>query len=234
MKQWRTKSGYTITRVVAGRSNVFLITGGSTTILVDTSLRSAWKKLDGRLKGMGIGTLDGLVLTHAHYDHAENAHLLQRLYGAQVFVHSNEVFYLATGNNTVPHGTNKPVDLLVRMFAKAFLRLKRYNPCACDVEVDDGLDLSDYGFNARILHTPGHSPGSMSVIVDDEIALVGDCLFGVFPWSVLPPFAGDTAQMIRSWGRLLDTKCRLFLPAHGREKTRKQVQAGYDMRRQGS
>lgn len=213
---------------------MFLIAGGSARILVDTGPRSAWKKLDRRLKGMGIGKLDGLILTHAHYDHAENAHMLQRLYGAKVFVHSSEVFYLATGNNTVPRGTNRLTGLMVRLFARGFTRLNRFHPCACDVEVDDGLDLSDFGFNARILHTPGHSPGSMSVIVDEEIALVGDCLFGVFPWSVFPPFAGDTGLMIKSWGRLLDTRCRLFLPAHGGEKTRKQVERGYDKRRQGS
>jgi hydroxyacylglutathione hydrolase len=230
MKQWSTKSGHTVTRIVSGRSNAFLLENGTAHVLVDTGPGGAWNLLDARLKQLGLRRLDALILTHAHYDHAENANRIKQLYDAPVFVHKNEVYFLANGDNPVPRGTSRAVDLLVRLFARTFMRFKRYEPCACDVEVGEEHDLSGLGFNARILHTPGHSAGSMSVIVDDEIALVGDCMFGVFPRTVLPPFAGDTAQMVRSWGRLLETKCRLFLPAHGREKTRLQVQIDYEKR----
>jgi hydroxyacylglutathione hydrolase len=57
--------------------------------------------------------------------------------------------------------------------------------------VDSKLDLKDYGFNAYIIHTPGHTIGSMTVVIDDEIAIVGDSMFGIFKWSVLPPYAND-------------------------------------------
>jgi len=59
--------------------------------------------------------------------------------------------------------------------------------------------------------------------VDDEIALVGDTLFGVLPRSVWPPFADDPARMVQSWGQLLETPCRLFLPGHGREIGRERL-----------
>jgi hydroxyacylglutathione hydrolase len=88
------------------------------------------------------------------------------------------------------------------------------------------------GFNATILHTPGHTPGSMSLIVDGEIALVGDCMFGVFKGSAFPPFALDTRQMIESWGKLLDTGCRLFLPSHGTSDSRELVERDYNKRKQ--
>jgi hydroxyacylglutathione hydrolase len=231
MKQWSTKSGCTVTRIVSGRSNAFLLASGAAHILVDTGPRGAWNLLDARLKQLDLRRLDALILTHAHYDHAENANRIKQLYDAPVFVHKSEVYFLANGDNTVPRGTSRPVDLLVRLFARTFMRFKRYEPCACDVEVGEERDLSDLGFNARILHTPGHSAGSVSVIVDDEIALVGDCMFGVFPRTVLPPFAGDPAQMVRSWRVLLDTGCGLFLPAHGREKTREELQIDYNKRK---
>ena len=231
MKQWSTKSGYTVTRIVTGRSNAFLLGNGAAHVLIDTGLRSTWSMLEERLKRLGVRKLDALILTHAHYDHAENANRVKRLYGAPVFIHKSEVFFLANGDNTVPRGTTVAVDLLVRLFARTFMRFKRYEPCACDIEVGEEHGLSGLGFNARIVHTPGHSPGSQSVIVDDEIALVGDCMFGVFPRTVLPPFAVDAGQMVRSWGRLLETKCRLFLPAHGREKTREQVEQDYVKRK---
>ena len=47
--------------------------------------------------------------------------------------------------------------------------------------VDQYFDMKALGFNGYILHTPGHSPGSQSIIIDNEIALAGDSMFGIFP-----------------------------------------------------
>jgi len=66
------------------------------------------------------------------------------------------------------------------------------------------------------------------VIIDDEIAIVGDAMFGVFRGSVLPPFALDLGLMTESWKRLLDTGCSIFLPAHGTKRGREVLQRQYD------
>ena len=92
---------------------------------------------------------------------------------------------------------------------------KDNNDILCFEAVDQYLNLQDFGFNGYILHTPGHSPGSQSIIVDNEIALVGDAMFGVFPGSIFPPFADNEEELITSWGKLIQTGCRLFLPSHG-------------------
>ncbi|MBN2843477.1 MAG: hypothetical protein JXM68_10325, partial [Sedimentisphaerales bacterium] len=49
-------------------------------------------------------------------------------------------------------------------------------------------------------------------------------MFGIFPWSVFPPFADNVKQMTDSWGKLLETNCRLFLPGHGTANKRPLVQ----------
>ncbi len=64
----------------------------------------------------------------------------------------------------------------------------------------------------------------MSLIVDDEIAIVGDAMFGIFPGSIFPPFGDDKLQITQSWKLLLETGCRLFLPAHGTANSREQVE----------
>lgn len=230
MKTWETKSGYKISRVLAGRSNVFLVAHGGKNILVDTSPGSRWKRLDEKLEDLGVERLKALVLTHSHYDHAGNAARLQKLYGVPVIIHRSEAPFLAAGENIVPKGTRFPGRFLVDCWGKRFSRSIVLDPCRADILVDEGLRLDDLGFNAFILHTPGHSPGSISVIVDDEIAIVGDALFGVFPWSVMPPFAADAREMVASWGKLLQTKCRLFLPAHGSANSREQVLRDYHKR----
>jgi hydroxyacylglutathione hydrolase len=89
-----------------------------------------------------------------------------------------------------------------------------------DILVKDSFGLNTFGFNAFVRHTPGHSSGSISVIIDNQIAIVGDAMFGVFKNSVFPPFADDIKQMVLSWGELLETGCTSFLPGHGTEKDR--------------
>jgi hydroxyacylglutathione hydrolase len=62
---------------------------------------------------------------------------------------------------------------------KLVQRYLRYTPADCDILVEERYDLNDLGFKGYIIHTPGHSPGSISVILENEIAIVGDTLFGV-------------------------------------------------------
>lgn len=231
MKTWETKSGYKITRVLAGRSNVFLISNGKNNILVDTSPGNRWKKLDRRLRRLHVERLDALVLTHAHFDHAGSAARLQDKYEATVIAHIAEGPCLARGENTATGGTNALTRMIVGSLGKLFARRVHYEPCRPNIQVDSSFDLGEFGFKARAVHTPGHTDGSLSVIVDEEVAMVGDAMFGVFPWSVFPPYAADAGQMVASWGKLLATHCRLFLPAHGTANSLQQVRKDYDKRR---
>ncbi len=231
MKSWETKSGCKITQVLAGRSNVFLLSNGGKNILVDTSPGSRWKKLTRRLRRLQVNGLDALILTHAHYDHAGNAARVQEKYGAQVFVHRLEAAYLTKGENSMINGTNVFTRFIASHLAKNFAPLANFKLCRPDILVDAICDLAGFGFHAYIMPTPGHTAGSQSVIVDDEVAIVGDAMFGVFPGSVFPPYAEDAGQMVESWGKLLVTGCRLFLPAHGTADSRQLVQKDYNKRK---
>jgi len=233
MKVWETKSGYRIIQLLSGRSNVFLLTGKNKNILIDTGPKGGWRRLNRRLQAFNVNRLDGLILTHAHYDHAENACRLKNEYRARVFVHRSEELFLKSGTNVMISGTNPFTGLMIRLLAGGFQRLARYQPCQADVLVDSFYNLKSLGFHATVIHTPGHSPGSMSVIVDDEIALVGDAMYGVIPGGAFPPFAADAKQLVASWAILLKTGCRLFLPAHGGPRTREQLQREYEERSAG-
>jgi len=231
MKSWETKSGYKIIRVLAGRSNVFLLTNVNKNILIDTSAKFMRRRLEKGLRQLNITSIDYLILTHTHFDHAANAARVKEKYGARVIVHKSEASYLVNGENIVPRGTNPITGTLVRLLGKIFLSRAGYQPCQYDILVDSVLDLDEAGFNARIIHTPGHSPGSVSLIIDDEIAVVGDAMFGMSARSVFPPYASDVKQMINSWGILLATKCSVFLPAHGSANGRLLVLKDYNKRR---
>jgi hydroxyacylglutathione hydrolase len=230
MKKWKTQSGYEIIRILLGRSNVFLLTNGEKNILIDTSVSRLWKRIQKRLNKSGINKIDYLILTHAHFDHAANANRIKNKFNAQVIVQREEADYLLKGDNVLPEGTTVFTKPLVNIFGKLFFSRVKYEPCKYDILVDSLLDLKNFGFNAYLMHTPGHTIGSMSLIIDNEVAIVGDTMFGVFKWSVFPPYAQDKDLMVKSWGRLLETKCSVFLPSHGTSNTRLLVQKDYNKR----
>jgi glyoxylase-like metal-dependent hydrolase (beta-lactamase superfamily II) len=233
MKKWTTKHGYQIIQILSGRSNVFLLTNGKTKFLIDTSVSRLWQKLQKRLDKAGVSNIDYLILTHAHFDHAANANKIKATYRASVLVQKSEADYLAKGDHIIPQGTTLLTRPLVNLAGRRFLKRVRYEPCQYDILVDNLLDLNDLGINACIMHTPGHTSGSISVIVDDEIAIVGDTMFGVFGGSVFPPFAENVLQMIQSWGKLLQTNCKVFIPSHGTANSRSLVEKDYVKRVQG-
>lgn len=230
MKTWTTKNGYKITQVLAGRSNVFLLSNEEKNILIDSGPKFMWKKLQNRLRKLNIDKIDYLILTHTHFDHAANSKQLKENFGAKVIVHKNEEEYLQHGDNVLISGTNPVSRLIAGLFVKRFTSFARYEACRPDILVDSIFSLNDMGFNVIIIHTPGHSPGSISIIVDDEVALVGDTMFGVLRGSVYPPFAVDTTKMINSWGSLLETNSRVFLPSHGSSNPRSLVEREYQKR----
>lgn len=230
MKTWPTSDGSKIIRILSGRSNVFLLTKGQTNILIDTSAGFMWKTLEKRLDRMGIERINLLILTHSHFDHAENAARIKEKYKARVIIHKAEAKYLEAGDSILPTGTNSVTKFLVSTFKEKFRSAAIYQPCNSDINVDDVFDLSNFGLNAYLMHTPGHTEGSISLIINEEVALVGDTMFGIFRWTVFPPFASDQDQLLNSWDRLLKTKCRIFIPSHGSENGRALVERDFNKR----
>ena len=231
MNTWTTRGGHTVRRLLAGRSNVYLLSGHSGLILVDTGRRNRWPDLARQLEEMGVARLDALVLTHAHFDHAENARRIRDTYGATVIVHESESGFLESGDAPLPAGSVLPTRIFTRGLRAVLQRRVRYDGCPVDVAAGDRRDLASQGVNAYVLHTPGHCRGAMSVVLDDEIALVGDAMVNAGPWSVFPPFADDVGLLLDSWRRLLETGCRIFLPGHGTAIGRPLLERRFDERR---
>lgn len=200
-------------------------------ILIDTSVSRLWNRLQRKLDKSGIKTIDYLILTHAHFDHASNANQIRKKYNASVIIQKEEAGYLSNGDNILPKGTTLFTRPIVNILGKRLFSIFKYEPCKYDLLVDSCFDLKNLGFVGYLMHTPGHTIGSMSLIIDNEVAIVGDCMFGVFKWSVFPPYAENPEQMIQSWGKLLETNCSLFLPSHGSENSRSLVQKDYDKRK---
>ncbi len=230
MKKWATRN-CTICQILKGRSNSFLINSKNNYILVDTGRENSWKELETKLdKYLGANKLSCLILTHTHFDHAENALKIKEKYTAKIVVHKSESGNLKRGDNTPLQGTYPVTRFMVNLLGKHLLSRNNYEPAEPDILVDQKYDLNNFGFNGCIIHTPGHSRGSISIIIDNEIAITGDTLYGVFPNSAYPPFASDPEMMVQSWKKLLKTDCKLFLPGHGKGIKRELLEKEYKKR----
>ncbi|MBN2242747.1 MAG: MBL fold metallo-hydrolase, partial [Acidobacteria bacterium] len=163
MKTWNTSAGNRIIRVLARRSNVYLLTNGTRNLLIDTSLPAEWRPLSRRLKRLGVAFIDGLIMTHAHMDHAGNAARIRQAFDPVIMVHRNEAADLASGATSVPGGSVAVTRFLLKMLSRFAVSIRQFEPCRCDTAVESLHDLKDFGLNAYILHTPGHTSGSVSI-----------------------------------------------------------------------
>jgi glyoxylase-like metal-dependent hydrolase (beta-lactamase superfamily II) len=236
MKTWMTQNGYLVLRILSGRCNAFAVLHGSRFILVDTGRRirrgCLMKAVDG-LCAAG-NTFAALVLTHAHFDHVENAAEVAERYCVPVIIEKEEIEYLADGRNAPIRNVMGLPRLASRFVHKGMGRWFRYAPVQGAIPMESAVLRGIAGMEGlTALATPGHTPGSASVVVDGEIAIVGDTMHGVFPGNARPPFACDEAALLQSWRKLMETGCRNFLPAHGgwrsNETVRKQI-AGWTKR----
>jgi len=97
-----------------------------------------------------------------------------------------------------------------------------FQPASADLPASEGLRLDAFGVAATILHTPGHTPGSVSVLLDGGDAIVGDMLMGGYAGGTLWPsrpnfhyFADNLSLAMESLDRVLRASCGRLFVGHG-------------------
>jgi hydroxyacylglutathione hydrolase len=156
-----------------------------------------------RLQKHGLN-LRQIVITHAHIDHVGGAVLLKRATGAPVFLNQ------------------KDLGLLSAMEMQAgWIGVPTPEVAPPDASAEDGLTVGLAALPGEVIHTPGHTPGSICLLFQKQnLLLAGDTLFaGSIGRTDLP--GGDGRQILRSLrDRLLILPDTIrVLPGHGPETT---------------
>ena len=230
--EMETRNQSQIVRVPLARANAYFVISEGQALLIDTGTKRNEQKIAQALGNLGLSpsNIRLIIITHTHYDHCGSLKALKDMTGARIVVHHNEATCLREGYGGFPKGTTrltKAISLIGRTMGK---RVGGYDPVSPDITIRERFGLDEYGTDGYILPTPGHTSGSISVIINSRYAIVGDTLFNIFRKSLFPPFADDQEELLRSWGKLYDTGCQTFYPGHGNpfgiEKFRQSLETG--------
>lgn len=105
-------------------------------------------------------TLTKILLTHGHFDHIGGVEEVRRETGAEVYIHPDDAVML----------TSSALSLHDTMSYGRFTPVTEYTAAVGDSIINDG------GLSFRVIHTPGHSPGSVCYLCEDTL-FTGDTLF---------------------------------------------------------
>jgi glyoxylase-like metal-dependent hydrolase (beta-lactamase superfamily II) len=138
--------------------------------------------------------------------------------GAKIALHKKEKEWLEKSQKPMPPG----ITLWGTVFGsiiKSFLPLVRIPSTNVDIVLgDEPMSLSDYGILGKVIYTPGHSSGSVSVLLESGDVFVGDLAMNKFPLRLSPGtpiFAEDWEALKKSWEMLLEQGAKMVYPAHG-------------------
>jgi len=212
--------------------NAYLLLG-QRPVLVDTGVTDCADHILAALAREGFvpRDLSLIVLTHGHLDHTGSVRELAERSGAPVAVHSADAEHVRTGTSAPVAGATR----LGRMIASLVNRPEAARAVS-DLAVEPsillagGESLEEIGIDARVLHTPGHTDGSISLLLDEGCAIVGDMVQSKLlnkRRAVAGVFAVDPDEMLRSIRSVIACEPHTIYASHAAPFDLEQLRAAF-------
>jgi hydroxyacylglutathione hydrolase len=198
--------------------NCYLIKTDAGYILIDTGFVNKRPDLEKALESAGCrqGDLKLIIITHGDIDHAGNAAYLRERYGAKIAMHKDDSVMVENANMSLNRKA-KPdkLSLWFRIIGMLFGNPGKFDRFKPDMYVEDGQELSEFGFDAKVLHIPGHSKGSIGILTADGDLFFGDLLANFFKPG-FHPYIDDLKAANSSIQKLRKFDIKMIYPGHGK------------------
>lgn len=197
-----------------GSVNCYLIKTDAGYYLIDTGGSNSRQELLRELESAGCkpGLFKLIVITHGDFDHTGNAAYLRDTFGGKIAMHPDDAGMAERGDMFV---NRKKPNIIIRKLLpilSGFGSAERFAP---DLLLEDGQDLSGYGFDARVISIPGHSKGSIGFLTAAGEFFCGDLLDNTKEPalnSIMDDLAAATASLQKLRGLSIGT----VYPGHGK------------------
>ena len=163
---------HSIKSIRSGIVNVYLVQEGNHAILIDTGMPAHKDKVLRVAREAGVRLI---LLTHGHMDHVANVKYLADSLNVPVALHSADAGLLTDQGSRYLHSRGAAGGVLAagtRMMAKQSKSII----IGRDILPAEELELQDYGIQGEIVMLPGHTAGSIGVLLWGTDIIVGDAL----------------------------------------------------------
>lgn len=168
-----------IRKIKLGIVNCYLVKTDKGYFLIDTGFSTKRGLLEKEIESAGCtpGNLKLIIITHGDFDHTGNCAYLSKKYGVKIAMHRGDSGMVEFGNMLWNRKLGSKVHNRIIIKILLFLfRLNKFEKFKPDIYLEDGQDLSEYGFDAKVIHNPGHSSGSIGISTSSGEFFCGDLL----------------------------------------------------------
>jgi len=213
-------------RLNLGITKCYLLKCTDGYLLIDTGYKHKFRKFIREIHRVGVKIVDikYILLTHHHDDHAGFVAEMRTYTNARLIIHEESAPALRKGES---ENTMQPIN---RRIKKLFPIFRLLHPDFKFPQVflkeddiliakNDDEMLRTIGIHGQILMTPGHSHDSMSVLMDDGSAFVGDLAMNFLKWTGIryrPIYYENIGQVFDNWKKVVDAGAKTIYPAHGK------------------
>ena len=208
-------------------TNCYLLKLPEGYLLVDTSFRNYFEEFLTQLKAANIEAtqIKYLLLTHHHDDHAGFASPLREKSGCRLIAHKDAVVGLEKGTMV---SVNQPLNRRVKLTMQIYNAVKHrdfefprvtFNENDILISADDEDTPRQIGLDGKIVCTPGHTVDSISLILSNGDAYVGDACMNFLNFCGIhyrPIWLMNPDLVFESWRKIINSGAKTIYPSHGK------------------